>query len=417
MTEAGASRRAVVVGAGVVGVCTALYLQREGFEVTVLDPDPPGEGASQGNAGVIALGAVLPVAMPGTLIKVPGMLLDPLAPLSVRWSYMPRLTPWLMRFVLASLPHRVEEISAALAALSLPALAAYEPLLEGAGAGDLVQRTGLIDIYDSARSFAAARSENDLRRRRGVRLDDMGDAELRQLAPALAHKIRHGVFVPDTAITVNPLRLTQALAADFERRGGRILRERASGFHMASAGVERVVTDRDEHPADIVVVAAGAFSRPLAAQLGSRVPLDTERGYHVMLPEPGVELRLPIQSHDRAFVITPMEHGIRVAGTVELGGLKAPPNYARADVLLRHAKDLLPGLNDAGAVRWMGFRPSLPDSLPVLGRVPGCDNAYLNFGHGHLGLTLAAISGRQIAALAAGRDAEVDMTPYRPDRF
>lgn len=415
--SASGARRAVVVGAGAVGICTALYLQREGFAVTVLDPDPPGEGASQGNAGVIATGSVLPVGMPGTLAKVPRMLLDPSAPLSVRWSYMPRLAPWLWRFLRASTPRRVEEISAALAALTMPALAAYEPLLEAAGAQDLIRRSGIIDIYDSARSFAAARPENELRRRHGVRVEDIGAAELNQFAPALSDEVRHGVFLPDHAMTVNPLRLVQALAADLERRGGRILRERVSGFRMGPGGPERVRTEAGEHAAEVVVIAAGAFSRPLAAELGSRVPLDTERGYHVMLPEPGVELRLPIQSHDRGFVITPMEHGLRVAGTVEFGGLEAPPNYARADVLLRHAKQLLPGLSSEGMTQWMGFRPSLPDSLPVLGRVPGRANAYLNFGHGHLGLTMAAVSGRHIAALAAGREAEIDLTPYRPDRF
>jgi D-amino-acid dehydrogenase len=207
------------------------------------------------------------------------------------------------------------------------------------------------------------------------------------------------------------------LARHFVERGGRFVQERVLGFHLGADGPTHVVTDAARHPADAVVITAGAFSRPFAQDLGSEVPLDTERGYHVQLPDPGVEVRLPMLVPARGFAITPMAGGLRCAGTVELGGLKAPPNYARADVILRHAKALLPGLKDKGVERWMGHRPSLPDSLPVISASPRYRNVFFGFGHGHLGLTLGAVTGRLIADLTVGETPAIDLSPFRVDRF
>lgn len=408
---------AIVVGAGAVGVCTARYLQRAGFAVTVLDPEPPGEGASQGNAGILSGVGVIPEGTPGILMKVPGMLLDPTSPLAIRWRYLPRLAPWLLRLVRASTPSRVDEIAEALYALCSRAIAAYGPLLADARSDDLVRQTGWISVYDSAASHAEAKWETDLKLRLGLDLSELDGDALRQMVPALHPEISHGAFMSEVAMTVNPLRLVQTLARDIPTRGGRLLAERVTGFELGEGGVTRVRTDKGAHPADLVVIAAGAYSGPLAAELGSRVPLDTERGYHVMLPEPGIEVRLPIHSHDGGYVITPMEHGLRIAGTVEFAGLEAPPNYARAEALLNHARGLLPGLKTEGMTMWMGRRPSMPDSLPVLGRSPRHKNAYFAFGHGRLGLTMAALSGRVIADLARGHKPELDITPYRADRF
>lgn len=417
MSAAAGTRHAVVVGAGAVGIATALYLRREGFAVTVLDPQGPGEGASLGNAGILATGSVIPVGTPATLKRLPGMLFDPLAPVAVRWRYLPRLTPWFLRLLMASRPGRVEEISRAMAALLAHTHDAYRPLIEEADAQELLRPTGMLYIYENEAAYRAGEEARGLRDRRGIPYEDLGRDELRQLVPALAPEVVHGNFLPDPVMTVDPLALVRALAASLEAKGGIIRRERVTGFGSAGGRPTRVTTETASHAADLIVIAAGAFSRPLAKALGSAVPLDTERGYHVMLPDPGIELRLPVQCVEGTFVLTPMAKGLRLAGTDELAGLEAPPDWNRARVLVARAQRLFPGLRTEGMEPWMGFRPSLPDSLPVLGRAPGHDNVYFAFGHGHLGLTMAAASGRVVAALASGRDPGLDLAPYRAERF
>jgi D-amino-acid dehydrogenase len=418
MTASAPSRSAVVVGAGIVGVCSALYLQRDGWAVTLVDPDPPGDGCSFGNAGLIASAAVMPVATPGVLADVPRMLTDPLSPLTIRWSYLPRLLPWLIGFLRASTPARVEEISVALASITTRVFDDFAPLVQQSGAGDLMIRRGYIGAYRNPAKLAGMRADIAMRRRRGVRVEELGPDELRQLEPALARDVVGGYHLPETGHTVNPLALTQRLAADFQSRGGAIRRARVIDFtDITDAGPRAVMTDGGPIACDLVVIAAGAYSRALAAKLGADVPLDTERGYHTVLPRPGLELRLPVMSGDGGFAITPMSDGIRLAGTVEFGGVDAAPDYRRIAPLIAQAKALLPGLDTRGGSQWMGRRPSMPDSLPVIGRSPRHRNALLAFGHGHLGLTLSATTGRLIADLAGDRAPAVDLAPFRPERF
>jgi D-amino-acid dehydrogenase len=407
----------VIAGAGFVGLSTALYLQREGARVTVLDPNGPGEGASKGNAAVLAVDSVLPVAMPGVLRDVPGMLMDPLGPLAIRWRYLPWIAPWLLRFVATSRRSRVEEIAAALRPLLAAALDAYLPLLEAAGASEMLQRTGWLSLFETDESFREAQYGMNLQRRLGIALEVLRAEEIRQAEPSLAPIYRHAVLSPDNAHVLDPYRLAQRLAEAVTRQGGRIELRAVTGFEFMASRAVAAQTAEGSVPFDAVVVAAGAWSRPLARALGQDVPLDTERGYHITLPSPGVMPRRPIYSGDHSFAVTPLEIGLRFAGTVELGGLKAPPNFERAEKLLVHGRRMFPGLQSQGASRWMGFRPSMPDSLPVIGKVPGMSNAVLAFGHGHLGLTLGAITGKLAAALALSRPPVLDVRPYRAERF
>ena len=413
----GAGRRAVVIGGGIVGIASALTLLRDGWRVTVIDPEPPGETTSGGNAGLFALAHVTPVAMPGMLPQVPAMLLDKGSSLTIRWGYLPRLLPWMFHFLRASTPRRVEAISRALADLIGGAWDAYQPLIEDAGATDLVRRRGLLVAFQDDRSLAAVNREMDIRRRLGIRFDILADDEVRQLVPALSPAYTRGIFYPDCAHTVDPKGLVQALAAEVVRKGGEILRRRATGFEFGCGGVSAVLSDDAVHPTDLVVLAAGAWSKPLAAQLGSRLPLDTERGYHVTLADPGVDVDLPVIAGDLRFCVSPRAPGLRLAGTVEFAGLEAPPDPSRQAIMVDHARRMLPGLRVEGASYWMGFRPSMPDSLPVIGRSPCHANAYFAFGHGHVGLTLAAVTGRIVADQAAGRPPAFDLRPFRADRF
>ena len=410
-------RRVAVIGAGIVGVCSALWLQRDGFQVTLIEREGPGAGASFGNGAVIGEEQVVPVATPGILGRVPGMVLDPLGPLALRWSYLPRLAPWLLRFVAASRRDRVEEISIALKALLEGTFEAFDRLLGLADARDMLRRTGWLAVYETERGLADTRPLLDLQRRRGVRFDVLEAEQLRQFEPALAPIFARGVYYPDVGYTVNSQRLVQVLADAFQRLGGSLEIAEARGFEIGPAGPRAVVTDRGTVPCEAVVIAAGAWSKRLAAQLGSRPPLDTERGYHVQFPEPGVAPRLPVFSTERAFVASPLEVGLRVAGTVELGGLDAAPNWDRAEVLLGHAKRWFPGLKTGGMTRWMGFRPSMPDSLPVIGRSPRFSEVIFAFGHGHCGMMLGARTGEIVAALLAKRDPGLDLSPYRAERF
>jgi D-amino-acid dehydrogenase len=412
-----AERAITVVGAGVVGLAAALTLQLEGRRVVVLDPEPPGEGTSYGNAGIFAVGSVTPLGTPGILRDVPRMLLDPNGPLRIRPSYAARIAPWLWRLVRASAPAEVERLSHALAALCLPSLDAWRPLIDAAGAGALVRRNGYLYIWETEAQARAAAGLLELRRRLGVRIEDVPTEQLRQLAPALRPGVAKAVLMTDGGHCLNPLGLSQALAARIREGGGEFRRARALGFEFGPEGPSRILTDAGPQQIDDVVIAAGARSRPLAAALGCDAPLDTERGYHVMLPQPGVEPRSAMLFPALGFGATPMAEGFRIAGTVEFGGLEAPPDWRRADALVAHAQRLFPGLGTEGARRWMGYRPSMPDSLPVIGRSPKHANAYFAFGHGHLGLTLAAVTGRLIADLVAGRTPSLDPSPYGIDRF
>ncbi|MEQ9642645.1 MAG: FAD-dependent oxidoreductase [Alphaproteobacteria bacterium] len=411
------ARQVTVIGAGIVGLGCALYLQRDGHTVTLIDRDGPGEGTSYGNAGILATSSVIPNGTPGLWKKVPGMLADPLAPLAVRWSYLPKIAPWLVRFLAASRRAAYERISRELAPLSLQAIEHYEPLLADAGALDLIRRQGTLYLYESQASLDAAAEETNLRRALGVRLDRLGPEEVRQFVPGLGAPVAGAMYAPDTAHTINPLGLSQAFADHFQAAGGTIRRAEVRGFTRGPQGPTAIHTSDGELPADQVVIAAGAYARQLTRQLGWNPPLDTERGYHVMLPHADIGLRAAMLVQGRGFGVTPMAEGLRLAGTVELGGLDAPPNWDRAEILLTHAKQLFPDLDTSDPARWMGYRPSLPDSLPVIGRAPDQPNLYFAFGHAHLGLTQGAVTGRIVADLVAGRTPVIDPRPYRIDRF
>jgi D-amino-acid dehydrogenase len=411
----------VVIGAGIVGLVCATYLQRDGHKVVVVDPGAPGEGASYGNAGGLNGSSIVPVAMPGVLAKVPHWLLDPEGPLSIRLRYLPTLLPWLYRFVRAGRPEPVRAQARALRGLLAPTVDMHRELAASVGAADLIQRNGLLVVYRAEAGFAADAAAMHLRAENGVKIDELSQDELRQIEPTLSPVYTRARLISENGYVRNPLRLSRALAEALVANGGEIRRERAEGFSFSDGKVEAVLTNEGYIPAAAVVLAAGAHSKKLAARLGEKVPLDTERGYHVMIKAPEVAPRLPIMDAEAKFVATPMEEGLRMAGTVEFAGLDAPPDWRRARILLRHGQAMFPGLPRAVAedrvALWMGFRPSMPDSLPVIGRTRRYANAFLAFGHGHVGLIGAPMTGRVIADLIAGRPPAIDVAPFSVARF
>jgi len=407
-----------VVGAGVVGIASALALQAEGHRVALIDPEPPGSGASFGNAGGITTCAVVPTASLALLRGLPRMLTDPLSPLAIRWRHLPTLAPWLIRFALAARPAEVERLSLALADLHGECLPAWLDLMADTGTADLLERRGLLYVYLSAAAHARAKPAHDLRRRRGCRVETLGPAEIREIEPALTHEAKIGEFVPDCAHVTSPGILTRRLAEVFAARGGTVATAQATGFSgFRESGPRQVITDRGPVPCDRVVIAAGAYSRPLARMLGTRVPLESERGYHAHVADPGFAPRAHMLAGDGGFAVTPMSDGLRLAGTVELASRDAAPDYDRARILIGQARRLFPDLRGSRATLWMGRRPSLPDSLPVIGPAPRAPGAVFAFGHGHQGLTLAAVTARAVAALIAGRAPPFDPRPFGADRF
>jgi D-amino-acid dehydrogenase len=406
---------ALVIGAGIVGTSCALFLQRDGWRVTLVDPLPPGAGTSSGNAGIISLGSVTPVATPGILREVPGLLLDPEGPLSLRWRHLPRLLPWLARFALAS--RRAEALADHLAPLLARADQAHDLVIQQCGLADLVRPGGWLKV---ARSEAALLEGTAFGRRMmdraGIGYEVLDAPAVRRLEPALAPDLAAGLLLPRNRAVRHPRRYVEGIARAVIERGGRWLQTRVRRLAFAGGRVTAAATDGGDVPTDLVVLAAGAFSKELAAQAGLRLPLEAERGYHVMLPHPEPTLSRPVYSVEHAFLLAPMEDGVRLTGGVELASPTAPPDYRRIRRLARRAIDILPGLEPRILSEWQGCRPSLPDSLPVLGQAPGRPNLLLAFGHQHVGLTLGPLTGRIVADLAAGRHPGLDLAPYRPDR-
>jgi D-amino-acid dehydrogenase len=414
-------KKVVVIGAGMVGVATASWLIRDGHHITLLDPQPPGSGASFGNAGCLNPSSIVPFAGPGTLKKVPGYLSDPLGPLRIRWTYLPQLAPWLIRFIRAGTPDRIERQAAALKTILAPCLETLLPLVRDAGAEALVARQGILVAYRSEASWAADQRAWDLRRRHGVQWEELDADELRQFDPNLSRAYLRGKLVPGNGHTLDPGGLVAALAAAFQRDGGFLLPRQATGFTFDGNRLIAVRTPEGDVAADAAVIAAGAHSKALAAGVGDRVPLETERGYHIMLKNPEIQPRVPTTDADGQFVATPMAHGLRLAGTVELAGLAAAPDWRRATNLLTQAGKLYPALQqrhgEDSYSKWMGHRPSLPDSLPVLGPSTRSPDVFHAFGHGHVGMTGGPYTGKIIADLVAGRPSPVDLAPFSPTRF
>jgi D-amino-acid dehydrogenase len=422
MVETSAQKPSVaVIGAGIVGVVAASLLLRKGCAVTLLECGGPGEGASFGNAGCFNGSSVVPLSMPGIIRNVPGWLADPLAPLAIRWRYLPRLAPWLVRFLRAGSEDKVERQARALRTLTREGIEVLAPLVRDAGAQDLVQRLGHLYVYRSLRDWEHENATWRLRRENGISWDELMQDELRQLDPALSREYVKGVLVRENGHTTNPHRLIERLLQAFLRDGGRLQHGRALGFEVTDGRLTAVRCQDALVRATRAVVAAGIWSKPLAAALGDAIPLETERGYSVMISNPEAFPRHPTADAAAKFVATPMELGLRLAGTVELAGLEAPPNWQRARVLLTHARRMLPALSseyeEARIALWMGHRPSLPDSLPVIGASRRTRDVVYAFGHGHIGMTCAAKTGKTVAELVCGEPVGVDLAAFSPRRF
>lgn len=400
-----------MVGAGVIGLSVALAAQARGLAVRVIDREAPCAGASAGNAGAFAFADILPLASPRIIRQAPKWVLDPLGPLSIPPRYAASIAPWLLRFWRASRPAQVRASTLAQTALMALSRDALEPFLKAQGLTAMLRKDGQLQVYEGQAEFEAAQEGWDTRARAGIAFEHLSGDAIAAWQPGLDARFTHATFTPGWYSIADPKEYTLALADRFRANGGDIAQAEAT--HLLPDGVDTSLGKM----AGRVVLAAGAHSHLLARTAGIAIPLETERGYNTTLPPSAFELRCQITFGGHGFVVSRLSSGIRVGGAVELGGLHLPPNFARAEAMLTKAKRFLPGLDTSGGTQWMGFRPSLPDSLPALGPLPGQPNTICAFGHGHLGLTQSAGTAQIIADMLAGQPAAIDLTPFSPARF
>lgn len=401
----------VVVGAGVVGLSIALAAQARGFSVRVLDREGVCAGASAGNAGAFAFTDILPLASPRVIRQAPKWLLDPLGPLSVPPRYALRIAPWMLRFWRASWPGQVRASTTAQTGLMALSKAALEPFLAAHGLTHMLRRDGQLQVYEGQAEFDASLTSWTARAEAGIAFEHLEGDAIAAKQPGLDARFTHATFTPGWWSISDPKDYVLAMAERFRAGGGEVVIAQAT--HLLPDGVDTSAGAMKGR----VVLAAGAFSHHLARSAGVRIPLETERGYNTTLPSGAIDLRCQVTFGGHGFVISKLTSGIRIGGAVELGGLKLPPNYARADAMLTKAKRFMPGLDTSGGVQWMGFRPSLPDSLPAIGPLPGQPNTLCAFGHGHLGLTQSAGTAAIIADFLAGVAPAIDLSAFAPSRF
>jgi glycine/D-amino acid oxidase-like deaminating enzyme len=411
-----------IIGSGIIGTSTALALQSDGHQVILLDRDGPCAGASFGNAGAIVNGSCVPTAMPGIVLDAIQMIARASSPLSIKPAYLLHAIPWFTRFLLESRQAKVLQNAINLHALTRHAAEGWRQLTNNTSLSQLLSESGWLKVYETHRSFEGTAAARKLMDEIGTRYEILDASQIQDLEPKLAPVFNYGIFQSDSLRIVNPQRVVQGMVDLLVSRGGTYKQFDANSIdivHKGSAGEKvRIKNSQAELITDKVVIAAGAWSRPLVKQMGDDVPLDTERGYHLMLPVENSELlSRPVVNGESSFVLSPMENGLRMTSQVEFAGLKAAPDYRTVRSLLPKAKRMLPELQAREESVWLGFRPSLPDSLPVLGFSSNSDRVLYAFGHQHLGMTLGPITGILVSDLISGREPRVNMAPYQAQRF
>jgi D-amino-acid dehydrogenase len=414
----GEDQKTLVIGAGIVGLACAYFLNAQGRSVRIIHDAPLDSTASCGNAGAIAMAEIIPVAGPGALLNVPKWLIDPLGPLSIRASYAPKLWPWFWRFVKAGNSANRRALTQAMAGLLKTALDDHQTVLGAANLTYLLKKEGSLFIYRNEHTRLADQEIWAMRRNFGVEFKAIDRAGVLEYEPALGPLAACGYRVENWAHYCDPRELVLKLADYLKTQGvafkyGQV--SRTLNENNKSVGVQ--LASGEIVPCNQLVVAAGAWSAQISNQLGDYVPLETERGYNTTLTDTRVKVRSFVTFSQDQFVMTPMQMGLRIGGTVELAGLEAPPNYDRARALVRLAKNYLPNLNARGGTEWMGHRPSTPDSIPVISPSQSYKNVYYAFGHGHLGLTGSMTTGRLIAELVSGKTPNIDLAPFHVGRF
>ncbi len=416
MTD-GEKKTVVVIGAGIVGISTAIWLQRDGHDVIVLDRAGPAEGTSYGNGGVLASCSMVPVPGPGLVRKAPGMLFDPNQPLFLKWGYLPKLAPWLIKYLRRANAAAATETAAAVAGIVGDSLADHQALAAGTGAEKWIVPSDYLFLYNDRAHFEGDAFGWSLRKAHGFDWDELEGQAVRDYDPIYSDKLGFAVRLGNHGCIADPGQYVKDLAAHLQRTGGQIRIAEVQDILRENGRVTGVRASGETIACDNVVLATGVWSGPLAKKMGLTVPLESERGYHIELWNPSAMPKSPVMIASGKFVATPMKDRIRLAGVVEFGGLTAPPSRPPFDLLKKNGLAALPGLTWEDTTEWMGHRPAPVDSIPVIGAVPGWDGAYTGFGHHHIGLTGGPKTGRFLAQLIAGRQPNIDLRPYSPARY
>lgn len=406
-----------IVGGGIIGVATALSLVRQGHKVSMIDPNQPGRAACYGNAGCLNPSSVVPVNIPGMISKVPRMILDPNSPLFLRWSYLPKLLPWIIPYLSHCRNSEALRIGEGLAALVSDSPAEHKMLSDGTTAAQYLNDTDYVVAYSNLASFEADAYAWSLRRHFGIEWDVIEGEAYKRMEPVLAHQSYVAVRLPGHGFVSDPGRYVAALTTEFRELGGTFIEDEAVDFAFDRDQASVILQSGTRVDFSTLVIAAGAWSGRLTKKLGLSVPLESERGYHVEFIEPSAMPTHPTLFASAKFIATPMEGRLRCAGVVEFGGLDMPPSKGPVDFIKRQVKEIFPELRYSEIRTWQGHRPALTDSLPIIGRLPGRRNVILAFGHHHVGLCSGPKTGRIVANLVAGKDPGIDLAPYRADRF
>jgi D-amino-acid dehydrogenase len=406
-----------IVGAGIVGVSTAIWLQRAGHRVTLIDRLGPGEGTSYGNGGVLASCSIVPVTVPGLLKKAPRMLFDPNQPLFLKWSYLPKLAPWLIKYLSHANADDVKRIASAVHGIVGDSLADHQALSAGTGAERFLVPSDYVFVYNDRTHFEGDAFGWGIRRAHGFSWDELEGRAFSEYDPTLAPALGFGVRLGNHGVIKDPGGYVKALAAHAEMNGARLIKADVTGFVREGGKVTGVRAGGETLSFDDTVIATGVWSKPLAETFGLKVPLESERGYHIELWEPNMMPRSPAMIASGKFVITPMEGRIRLAGVVEFGGLDAPASRPPFDLLMRNIRAAMPGLTWKEKTEWMGHRPAPADSIPVIGKVPNAPGAWMGFGHHHIGLTGGPKTGYLLSQMISGQQSNLDLAPYAPMRF
>ena len=407
----------VIIGAGIVGVSAAIWLQRAGINATLLDKGGPASGTSYGNAGVLAAASVVPVTVPGLIGKAPRMLLDKSQPLFLNWSYLPRLMPWLPRYLSHCNPQQVNKIAKALSPILRDCLADHRALAEGTGAEQYISAADYVYAYESKAHFEADSFAWKVRRDHGFEWTERDAADYQNYDPAFGSKVGYAACVHNHGRISDPGEYVKTLAAHFERNGGRIVNAEFEDFVIEKNKLNAIKTSEGVIDCDKAIVATGAWSRRILKKLGLSIPMESERGYHIELFEPSVMPKMPTMIAAGKFVVTPMRGRLRLAGMVEFAGLDAGANQQPLEFLRRYLKELMPDLTWSDAKEWLGHRPAPSDSVPLIGELPLVDGVYVGFGHQHVGLSGGAKTGWLLSRIVCGEGVGVDMGMYSPMRF
>ena len=410
------SLKVTVIGAGIIGVLSALQLQREGHQVTLIDANKPGSGCSAGNAGILARSSFAPLSSPHSLLQAPGWLLKANGPLSINWRYLLRILPWLLSYFNAGLRGDLRVRGEALWQLTDQSVEMYQSLTAFANCSELIARTDYLQVYRNKKGWRKAAGDMQWRRDLGFKIDDLDAPALRLLEPALSNAYQYAHLLRDHGYVKDPQALVSALFNKFCAIGGKYVQGEVLDIGQLHHRCQ-VTIDSEILHSDKLVIAAGAFSAKLIKLTGVDIPLETERGYHVHCPEPQLNISRPIMDGDLKFFVTPMRSGYRFAGVVEFAGLDAPLNLRRVAALEKNARQMLPGVNTKNASYWLGFRPTLADSLPVICTAPDNPNLVYAFGHQHLGLTCAPMTAELVADLISGRTPQLDISRFAVQRL